>query len=718
MLVALPSAIAFGVATFAAIGPESAGAGALAGMIGATLLGLVASSWGGAPRLITAPCAPAVAVLSALAMERAAQGDAPGVIMLALGLTAMLAGLMQVGFGVAGLGRLIKYMPYPVVSGYLSGVGLTIILSQMPKLLGAPAAATWRTALLQPGVWRWQAIAVALVTIGVMVLAPRVTRRVPAAILALTSGVLAYFALAWLDPALLTLSGNTLVVGSLSGQASGSDTGLLAALSQRWHAASALGLESLGQLAMPALTLAVLLSIDSLKTCVVLDAMTRSRHDSNRTLVGQGLGNFASAVMGGMPGAGTMGATLVNVSSGGSTARSGVIEGALALGAFLLLASALAWVPIGALAGILMVIGVRMIDRESLHFLKSRETVLDFAVIATVVAVALGVGLIAASGVGVLLAVALFLREQVGGSVVARKGFGHQRFSKRVRSTDEMQVLERAGSACVIFELQGSLFFGTADKLYSALAPELASHRYVVLDLRRVQSVDVTAAHMLERVEQQLTERGAHLLFSSIPSRVPSGRDIQHYFKEVGLAHGESPARVFDEVDDALEWVEDELLREANVTEPAEVALQLREMDLFAGRKAETLAELEACMQQRSLAAGERIFTRGDTGDELYLIRRGVVRIMLPLDAQRSRHLASFGRGGFFGELAFLDHQPRSADALAFTDCELYVLSRQKFDVLVAHHKLLGLNLMEGLARLLAARLRQADVELNALSAA
>ena len=104
--------------------------------------------------------------------------------------------------------------------------------------------------------------------------------------------------------------------------------------------------------------------------------------------------------------------------------------------------------------------------------------------------------------------------------------------------------------------------------------------------------------------------------------------------------------------------------------------------------------------------------------DQVLLIRRGEVRIMLPLSDGRSHHLVTFGRGGFFGEMAFLDRLARSADAIAFTDCDLYVLSRERFDTLVQNHKMLGLNLMEGVARMLAARLRQADVELNALEVA
>ena len=714
MLVALPSAIAFGVATYAAVGGAFAAQGAMAGMLGATALGLVASGWGGAPRLITAPCAPAVAVLSALAIELSAHGTEPVATLLLLLVTALLAGVLQVVFGVVGLGRLIKYMPYPVVSGYLSGVGLTIILSQVAKFLGAPAGIHWREALSNPSLWSWQGITIGAATVAVMTLAPRVTRLVPAAILGLGAGVLCYFALALRDPALLMLSGNKLVVGSLGGGGSG----FLDAFASRWHALAGLALPDVSLLLVPAVTLAVLLSIDTLKTCVVLDAMTRGRHDSNRTLIGQGLGNMVSALAGGMAGAGTMGATLVNLSSGGRTRWSGLIEGGLSLLAFLLLASALAWVPMGALAGILIVIGVRMLDHQSLRFLSSRETVLDFAVIATVVVVALTVGLIAASGAGILLAIALFVREQVGGAVVVRKSLGTHRFSKRVRSTAEMGILEKQGGQSVIFELQGSLFFGTTDQLYSALEPELASRRFVVLDLRRVQSVDVTAAHMLQQVEDRLAERGAMLMFSAIPARVPSGRDIRLYFQEVGLAHAQSRARVFDEMDDALEWIEDQVIAQAQITRVDETALELRDMELFSGRKAETLADLAACMQIRHCKAGERVFARGDTGDEIYLIRRGMVRIVLPLDASRNRHLASFGRGGFFGEMAFLDHQPRSADAVAFSDCELYVLSRQRFDALVEHHKLLGLNLMEALARLLAARLRHTDAELNALEAA
>ncbi|MCE9569106.1 MAG: cyclic nucleotide-binding domain-containing protein [Rhodocyclales bacterium] len=711
MLVALPSAIAFGVTIYASLGGSYAAYGALAGILGATALGLVASSMGGTNRLITAPCAPAAAVLAAFAIEGVQQGLDPAVVVVLLSAIGLAAGALQVLFGGVGLGRLIKYMPYPVVSGYLSGVGLYIIFGQVPKFLGSPAGTKLGHALLHPSLWAWQAITVGAVTIFAMLFAPRLTQRVPAAILALLAGVLSYFGLSLLDAGLLDPR-NPLVIGPLGSSGGG---GFVDTVVGRWSGVGQLGAHELAMLVTPALTLAVLLSIDTLKTCVVLDALTRSRHDSNRELIGQGLGNIASAVIGGMPGAGTMGATLVNMSSGALTRYSGFIEGVLALVAFLLLGTLISWVPVAALAGILIVVGVRMIDRHSFSFLRQRSTILDFGVIAAVVVTALTVSLIAASGVGILLAVVLFIREQIGGSVVRRKLLGNETFSKRIRTHEEMEILTEHGSRAAIVELQGSLFFGTADQLYRTLEPELKARDFLILDMRRIQTVDVTAAHLLEQVKDMMVERKGFLIFSQIPPNLPSGRDLQQYFDQVGLIHEGSAVRVFDELDDALEWVEDRIIHEAELMRDEESALELHEVELFHGRKEQTLVELEQCMEKRHVAAGDTIFSRGDVGDELFLIRRGAVRIVLPLNDRQSHHLGTFGRGAFFGEMAFLDSEARSANAVAFTDTELYVLSRRAFDKFAEDHKKVGLRLMEGIASVLASRLRYTNAELRVL---
>lgn len=716
MLVALPSAIAFGVTIYSPLGGVFAAQGAVAGILGVTALGLLAPALGGTKRLITAPCAPAAAVLSGFVIEHLNTGHGFESALLMLSLLGLIAGLMQVGFGSIGLGRLIKYMPYPVVSGYLSGVGLYIIASQVPKLLGVPKELHFWDALAAVARWQWEGIAVGGVTMAVMVLAPAATKRVPAAILALAAGLVAYFGIAQLDGAMLHLQNNTLVVGPLGG---GGTDGLLEALAARWSALKGVDLAGLEALLMPALTLAVLLSIDTLKTCVVLDALTRTRHDSNRELIGQGVGNIASALIGGIPGAGTMGATLVNLSSGATSQRSGMIEGALALVAFLLLSAWIAWVPVAALAGILIVIGCRMVDLHTLAYLKSRHTVLDFVVILAVVIVALTVSLIAASATGIVLAVLLFMREQIGGSVIRRKAYGDQTFSKRIRRQAEMDILAKRGQRSVIIELQGSLFFGTTDQLYTELEHQLKRRpyrHYIILDMKRVQSVDVTATHMLDQVQGMLAARKGFLIFSQIPRTLPSGRDVQKYFDEVGLVHPDNPVKVFNELDDAVEWVEDRLLAEAAMPRAEENLLTLDEIEIFAGRKPETLTALEACMVERSCKAGETVFSRGDRGDELFLIRKGEVRILLPTENHQVHHISTFGRGSFFGEMTFLDGHARSATAIAFTDTHLYVLSRAGFDQLSEDHRRLALNLLEGLARVLAARLRYADAEIHSLS--
>jgi len=711
MLVALPSAIAFGVTILSPLGHEYAAQGAVAGILGATALGILAALVGGADRLISAPCAPAAAVLSAFALQAASANAAPEFVLLLMILVALGSGLLQVFFGAIGLGRLIKYMPYPVVSGYLSGVGLIIILSQVPKFLGAPQGRALGEVLSSPALWHWQGILVGTVTVAVMLGAPRVTKAVPAPILGLTAGVLAYFALGLADRSLLQLAGNTLVVGSLPV----SDVGFSEAVAARWRSLGGLGAQDLAAVAVPALTLSVLLSIDTLKTCVVTDALTRTRHDSNRVLIGQGLGNVASAAVGGVPGAGTMGATLVNLSSGGLSRLSGLTAGLLALVAFLVLQNLLQWIPIAALAGILIVIGVRMFDVHSLQLLKQRSTILDFVVIVAVIAVAETVSLIAASGVGVGLAILLFIREQIGGAVVRRKLYGNQTFSKQVRLPAEMTILETHGDQTAIFELQGSLFFGTTDQLYTALEPELKTRNYIILDMRRVQSVDVTAAHQLQLIEDMLNERKAFLIFSQLPENLASGQDMRQYFDEVGLARKEHHARVFAELDGALEWVENRIIEEARLEKVAQKPLELGEIELFRNRKPATLAELEDCMDKRSYRAGEKIFGRGDEGDELLLIRRGSVRVMLPLSEKQSHHLATFGRGDFIGEMSFLDGAARSADAIAFTDTDLYVLSRKRFDEVASGHKRLAINLFEGIARMLALRLRFTNSELRLL---
>ncbi len=714
MLVALPAAIAFGVAVFAPLGGSMAAHGALAGILGATALGLVAPAFGGTQRLITAPCAPAAAVLAALAIGFTQQGAPAETIILLLALIGLLAGAIQISLGVAGIGRLIKYIPYPVVSGYLTGVGLIIIGSQIPKLLGAPAGMTLLEALGKPDQWAWQSIVVGSLGIGAMLWMPRLTRAVPAAILALLAGIAAYLLLGLLDPALLATADNPLLVGALTS----SEASLADSINLHVQALHGLGLTVVLQVLVPALTLAVLLSIDTLKTCVVIDAMTRSHHDSNRELVGQGLGNMAAALVGGIPGAGTMGASLINVGSGGTTRASGLLSGVFSLAAFLLLAPLIAWVPVAALAAILIVIGFRMIDRQSLAFFYAPSTRVDFFVILVVVMVAVFGNLIAASGVGVGLAMLLFIREQTRSSVVRNRIEGSDILLKRARSEAERQVLQQEGSEMVVFELQGSLFFGTANQLHAALEPEIGRRKYLILSMRRVQSLDVTATHVLEQINERLAEHDACLVFCDIPKDLPSGLKMKRFLKETGVVLPTNHAFAFRQLDEALDWVKSQTLAETAGDAQAATVLEPPVMPAFAACSAESIAALEAVMTLRSIKAGKRVFKAGSPGNELFIIRRGTVKLLLPIRKKEHYHLATAGPGDMIGGRRFLDDTPQAAhtsDALALSDVEVYVLPHEHFAALAEAHRSVAIAILKNLGNTLANRLRITIAELQAL---
>lgn len=715
MLVSLPSSIAFGVLIYTTLGAEYAGQGALVGILGAAALGPVAALVGRTAGLISAPCAPSAAVLSALAAGLLAghRGIAlePAAIPPLLALTALLSAGLQILYGAIGGGRLIKFIPYPVVSGYMSGVGIIIALGQLPKLFGLPKGTPLLHGLVSPDLWKWQGLVVGLITILAVVIAPKITRKVPAAILGLVGGILSYFALGLISRPLLQLDNNPLVIGPI--RTSGS---FLELILGRATSLLEINLASVQLIFVSALTLSVLLSIDTLKTCVVLDALTRNRHNSNRELTGQGIGNLAAFLCGGMPGAGTMGATLVNVTSGGRTFRSGIIQGVFVILALLLLGKLIAWVPIGALAGILLVVAWRMFDRGMLKLLQHPSTRLDFAVILGVILVAVTVDLIAASGAGVALAMLLFIRDQTRSSVIRRKLYLNQMSSKTRRVPAEREILNQYGDQGVFCELQGNLFFGTTDQLFTQLEPDLRTKRFILLDMRRVQSMDYTAAHLFEQMQKQLAERNGRLLFSGMPSAPVEERDFEKYLAQLGLVKEGEGVMISETLDGALEWMEERMLESAGVSKKDEEhLLEVREFNLFREFDERTLAGLAACMSERKLAQGERVFSQGEEGDEIFLVRRGSVRILLPLEGGKFHHLATVGRGNFFGEVAFLDRGARSAHVEAKVPTDLYVLSRARFNEHVWADATIGAKVFARLALAIAKRLRQADGELRVL---
>src|SRR6266852_2754526 len=411
MLVALPSSIAFGVVIFTAVSPQLAGSGALAGMVGAAALGVLAPLISRNAGFVTAPCAPAAAVMAGVAAQLALNKIPALRIVVLLAITSLVSALLQIAYGALRFGRLIKYIPFQVVTGYSCGVAVIIAASQIPKLLGSSRVRVF-DALLTPQSWRWPGIVVGVVTILAMTIAPRITKMIPATVIAVMAGIGTYFAIAIVHPSLLRVTANPLLIGPI--HAAGAFPGPFGHL-------SVVRIADLALIVGPALTLSLLLSIDTLKTGVVLDALTRERHDSNRELFGQGVANAAAAIAGGVPGSAASGPTLVNVTSGARTHWSGVIEGVLALVTLVALRDLVAWLPIAALAGILLVIAWRMFDLKIFHLLAVPSTRLDFFVITAVIVVAASVGLIQATATGIGLTILLFIRNQLNAAVIQRK---------------------------------------------------------------------------------------------------------------------------------------------------------------------------------------------------------------------------------------------------------------------------------------------------------
>lgn len=717
MLVALPSSIAFGILVYSNIKPSYSAQGAMAGLIGTCALGLINPFIGKTKGLISAPCAPSAAVLSALVVSMTAAATpavfsgSPESIFVVIALVSLFSALLQILFGLIGGGNLIKFIPYQVVAGYLSGVGLLIGLSQLPKLLGLPKGLSLWNGLMSPEQWKWQGIVVGLSSIFAMIFAPKLSRRIPAPIFALGAGAAVYFLLGIFYPELLELEKNPLVIGPLAVNGS-----IFTNIANQFSLFAHIDFETIKFSLVPALTLAVLLSIDTLKTCVALDSLTRSRHNSNREIIGQGLGNVVCSLLGGIPGAGTMGATLVNISSGGQTPLAGVFEGVFTLLAILAIGPLMSWIPVASLAGILLIISYRMFDRTMFRLAATPAGRFDFAVIISVVITALTIDLIAASGVGVAFSIILFIRDQIRETVILQKTTLSQTSSKTLRSEDERSQLSKFGHQALVCKLQGNLFFGTTDQFSRTIEPDLKQARFLLLDMRKVHSLDYTAFHLLERIHEQLAEKNGNLLFSGMPSQLYKQRDFERYLSQLGLVNKANGVLVFETFDSALEWMEESILKEQGFNKNvAKKSLEINDFNLFRGFSPKELSHIQDCLQTKTIAPGELIFKQGDLGDELFLVRKGSFKALLPLAGGKYHHVATFETGSFFGELAFLDHDRRTADVIAKTEAEVFVFSRSGLNEHSITHPEVGAQVFARLASSIAQRLRTADAELRAL---
>lgn len=504
-VIALPMALAFGVAS---------GAGAEAGLYGAVLIGLFAAVFGGTPTLISEPTGPMTVVFTAVIATMIAANPDSGMAMAFT--TVMLTGVFQMLFGVLKLGRYVTMMPYTVISGFMSGIGFILIIIQLPPLLGhaSPAGGVLGSlgALpelvqqLKPG-----ELMLGVLSLAILLLMPKRLRR-------------------WMPPQLLALIVGTLLAIWLIGDGGyreiGPIPGGLPQLQMPTFSA-----EQWQTIVVDALVLAMLGAIDALLTSVIADSLTRSQHDSDKELMGQGLGNLASGLFGGLPGAGATMGTVVNIQTGARTALSGVTR-ALILAVIVFGASGLVQdIPKAVLAGIAIKVGIDIIDWGFLrraHRVSLRGSLIMYGVIAMTVFV----DLITAVGIGLFVANILTIRRLVDLQAEGVRLLGLPEADDDVScpnaTAEEKKIIGDPSNGVALLCLSGPLIFGAA-KAVTRQQHALGDARSLVVDLTDVPHVGVTTSLALETTIREALERGCRVYLSGL------NEQARRRFESLGL---------------------------------------------------------------------------------------------------------------------------------------------------------------------------------------
>lgn len=469
-VVALPLALAFGV---------SSGAGPIAGLYGAIFVGLFAALFGGTPAQVSGPTGPMTVVMAAIFTEYVALDPVNGA---AIAFTVvMLGGLFQILFGVLRIGHYINYVPLPVISGFMSGIGVIIIILQLAPLLGHPAAGGPLISLqaLPAAIAGFNpaALLLGLTTLLVVYLTPKkVNKFFPAPLLALVIGTI----LLW---GLFADKGIT-ILGDIP-------TGLPEFRLPYIEFALIPGMIK------SALILALLGTIDSLLTSLVADNITNTYHKSNRELVGQGIGNTIAGLFGGLPGAGATMRTVVNVRAGGLTPISGALHALVLLSIVLGLGSIAKHIPHVVLAGILIKVGTDIIDWDylkRLHRTGHTGIVIMFTVLFTTVFV----DLIVAVAVGMTMAAIILLKRQTDLQLSKMKV---------IRGIDEASPLSEEGQAIMdqadgkilLYHIGGPVSFGAAKEMQRMQSFQ-KNYQVLVLDLNDVPALDYTASRAIKDI--------------------------------------------------------------------------------------------------------------------------------------------------------------------------------------------------------------------------
>ena len=479
-VIALPMALAFGVAS---------GAGAEAGLYGAILVGLFAALFGGSPTLISEPTGPMTVIFTAVIAKLIASDPANGMAMAFT--VVIMAGMFQILFGALRLGKYVTLMPYGVVSGFMSGIGIILIILQIGPLLGQPSPTGGVLAILEEvpallsGI-RPEETALALITVAILFLMPlRFKRYIPPQLLALIIGTLVSI--------MLLHSAEIRRIGEIP-------TGMPA------FQMPVFSIEQWQIMLIDAIVLGMLGCIDALLTSVIADSLTRKQHNSDKELIGQGIGNVMSGLFGGLPGAGATMGTVVSIQSGARTALSGIVRAGILIVVVMWAADLTAAIPLAVLAGIALKVGIDIIDWGFLkraHRLSGKGALVTYGVIALTVFV----DLIAAVGIGLFVANVMTITRLSELQAHDVKAVTDPDETDLPLTPYEHDLLETAAGKVLLLHLQGNMIFGVS-RAISRKNSMVEGREALVIDLRDVVHLGLSSALALEETMLDMIRAG------------------------------------------------------------------------------------------------------------------------------------------------------------------------------------------------------------------
>lgn len=702
-LLNLSMLLAVGALSATPLGPGALGIGVVAGCVAATVGGFLVAVMARAPAEICAPASSIVVIYAALCanlVARAGPQGSIGEVWAALSLTVVLMGVLLAAAGWLRVAEAIKFMPSPVSAGFVTGIGLLLMWSQLGPLLGLEGRLSkydWPDVLAQ---LKPASLLVGVATALAIWVYPKVAKRGQPALAALAVGTSLYYLIAWLYGA--ERLGPTLGTVAPGATAESSFLAVWGNISPSWLLSTALYV-------LPyAAFLALQAIMNAAVTSVAVGGIIGVRSDVNRTLKAQGIANILCGALAALPIATVASLSLPAARMKGVTAIVPAASCVILLAAILVAGGLLTYIPVAVLAGILVMSGAGMIDRWARGLAsrvwrgsgKDSHLTWNLAIVAAVAAafffgsvpLALLVGAVLAM---VLLAVNLSAATTFGSQDAADLA------STRVWPAEQAQWLAGARRSIAIFRPSGGLFFGTADQLTTRLAALEPGVKYCVLDLSRLTTLDATGC--------QIVAAGARKLAAAGITTVLAGLDPAHPREQaliaLGLTHPDPKTHWFADLDHALEWVEAQLLKERWPDVAADTAVDISATPLAKGLSALELEELRSCLARVDAEAGA-LFRRGDSGASMYVIDKGLVEIRIGNGrTEKSTRLAAFGPGSMFGEIAMLTSDERTADAFCIKPTRLYELRREALTELEMRSPRLYARIMTNLNVHLANRL-------------